>query len=200
MRHRGYSLSGEQPVAIAALGYDDPSGIYLGASAIGVAKDGGPDFLGAVGNVGYARRIAPGISLDIGVLRAEYSPARRYGPDYDYTELYLGGNWRNISARAHFSPDYYNSDRATLYLELDGTLELARNWHFNGHVGSLSYLDAPPPYLPRTEYDWRVGVTRQFGAFSLFAEASGRLKGDAYAIPGTNYEKSALVFGASHAF
>ena len=200
LRHRGYSLSGERPVAIASLGYDDASGAYVGGSAIGMVKDREPAFLGAVGNVGYARRVLPGLSLDVGVMRAEYQAAYRYGADYGYTEVYAGAALRNVSARVHFSPDYYGSDRSTVYVEVDGGIELARDWHLGAHVGSLTYLERPAGRVPRREYDWRLGLTRRLGGFDLFAEASGRLRGRAYRAGGRSYEKTALVFGLSRAF
>src|SRR5512139_2362603 len=40
LRDRGYSRSGERPVASVSVGYDDPSGFYLGAAVHGTVRGG----------------------------------------------------------------------------------------------------------------------------------------------------------------
>lgn len=203
-RVRGYSISDEEPAASLSVSYDSPSGAYVGGALIGTIYDGEPSVLGIQGNVGYAARIAPGLSLDAGVSKTQYFKAYGTPWDYDYTEVYLGLALPVASARLSYSPDYYGSGIDTLYAELDGGFEPAPDWLLSAHVGVLSHLGAPPPYLPDQVLDWRVGATRQLGRWGLHLDVSGRRQGRAsYALPaGLAPERTeeAVVFGLTRAF
>lgn len=200
LRDRGYSRSGERPVASLSLGYDDPSGFYLGASAHGTVREGEPALVGIQANAGYAIRLTSGLTLDAGLARSEYEAPLDGGRDYHYTEGYLGLATRNLSARVFYSPDYYWPDTPALYVQIDGGLEIAPSWRGSAHFGSLNYLDRPPSYVERHQFDWRLGLSRQLGDFGLHLDVSGRLKGGAYYLRGRKYEKTAVVVGISRAF
>jgi len=200
LRDRGYSRSGERPVASVSLGYDDPSGFYLGAAAHGTVREGEPALVGIQGSFGYAVRLSPGLSLDAGLARSEYQASFTGGRDYHYTEAYLGLTTRNFSARAFYSPDYYWPDMSTLYVQLDGGLEITPSWRANAHIGTLNYLDRPPSFVERHQFDWRFGLSRQLGDYGLHLDLSGRLKGGSYYVRGRKYEKAAVVVGISRAF
>ncbi|HYD24032.1 MAG TPA: TorF family putative porin [Croceibacterium sp.] len=182
-RLRGYSLSGERPVAAVSLSYDDPSGLYAGATALGMVRRGEPELLGVQANLGYATRVAPGVSLDGGVYRAEYAYGYGTSRNYHYTELYLGLATRRVTARLRYSPDYFYADTPTLYAEVEAGIEPAPNWFVSAHAGALTYLEKPPPYLPRRTYDWRVGASRQLGRLGIHLDLSGRIQDQAYASP-----------------
>ena len=177
-RVRGYSVSEGEPAASLSVTYDDPSGAYLGALAIGSIRDGDPDLLGIQGSAGYAIRLTPRLSLDGGVARTEYFNGYGTTRNYHYTEAYVGLALPNVAARLSYSPDYYRAETDTLYAEVDGGFEPAPDWFLSAHAGALTYLDAPPVYSPRTRYDWRIGASRQLGPYAIHLDVSGRIVGE----------------------
>lgn len=174
-RVRGFSISDEEPVVAVTLGYDDPSGLYAGATAVEAIREGEPHVVSLQGNIGYARRISSDVSLDVGLSRFEYFSSYGSGRDYHYTEAYVGIATRNLAARVRYSPDYITPGTETLYAEIDGGIEVAENWFISAHVGALQYLEERPGYLPQRRYDWRLGVTRRLGAFGVHLDLVGRL-------------------------
>lgn len=199
-RHRGYSLSAGEPVAVVDLGYDHSSGIYLNGSAIAVIDgDDGPALLGGQANIGYAARIGPGISADAGILRTEYTDRSSARRPYHYTEAYVGLAAHGLSSRVYYSPDYYRPGRSTLYFELETAMRPAPNWTLSGHVGALTYLSEPPRFANTSGYDWRVGVSRRWGAFDVHASVSGGGPRNDY-YRGSVRDRTALVGGVSLTF
>jgi uncharacterized protein (TIGR02001 family) len=184
-RVRGYSVSDGEPTASVSVSYDDPSGIYVGGLAIATLRDGDPALLGIQGSAGYAVRLTPRLSLDGGVARTEYFYGYGTARNYHYTEAYVGIALPHVAARLSYSPDYYRAGVDTLYAEVDAGFEPAPNWFLSAHAGVLTYLDAPPPYSPRTRYDWRVGASRQFGPYAVHLDVSGRIvaEPDGYRLP-----------------
>ena len=203
-RVRGYSVSDEQPSAALSISYDDPSGLYVGGSAIGTIRDGEPELLGIQGNAGYAMRIGPTLSLDAGVSKTQYFYGYGTSRDYDYTELYVGLALPVVSARLSYSPDYYRNNWETLYAEVEGGIEPAPGWFLSAHGGVLNYLGEPPPYSPKRIFDWRLGATRQIGPWGVHLDLSGRILGRAsYAAPGgigTGDDHEAVVLSLTRAF
>jgi uncharacterized protein (TIGR02001 family) len=195
-RVRGYSISDGDPAASLSLSYDHPSGVYVGATAVGSFHDGEPELAAFQANAGYALRLSPGVSLDAGVSRSEYYYALG-GRRLRYTELYLGVASPHLSARVNYSPDYYRADTPTLYAEVEGGIEPAADWLLSAHAGVFTYLDRPPYYLPRERYDWRIGATRRFGATGVHLTLSGRVQGTP-SLAATN--ATALVLGLTHGF
>jgi uncharacterized protein (TIGR02001 family) len=199
-RIRGHSISGGKPAATASLSYDDPSGFYASGTAIGaLTGDDHPDLLGLLANVGYARRVSSQFSLDAGVVRTQYFHDAATVGNAHYTEFYGGFILHGISAHAYLSPDYLSRHNSTAYGEVDALLKSFGPWHVNGHVGVLGYLSAPRYLQRRTQYDWRLGVSRQFGRFDLHAALSGGgPDGDFYRAQ--SHDKTAIVGGASWTF
>ena len=175
-RLRGYSVSDGNPAASVAVGYDDPSGIYLSGVASGTIRDGDPELLGLEANVGYATRVTPTLSLEGGLSRVQYFSGYGTSRNYDYTEVYVGLAIPSVAARVRYSPDYFRNDTPTLYVEVDAGIEPAPDWFLSAHVGALSYLDTPPFGLPERRYDWRLGASRLFGRYGVHLELSGRIQ------------------------
>lgn len=195
-RVRGYSISDGEPAASLSLSYDHPSGVYVGATAIGSFRDGEPELAGFQANAGYALRLSPQVSLDAGVSRSVYYYA--YGSrNLGYTELYFGVSAPHVSARVNYSPDYYRAGTSTLYAAVDGGIEPVTNWVLSAHAGIFSYLGTKPYFLPRERYDWRIGAARKFGATSLRLDLSGRVQGSP-ARQAT--DATALVLSLTHGF
>ncbi|MGE5720998.1 MAG: TorF family putative porin [Sphingomonadales bacterium] len=173
-RLRGFSLSDGRPVATAQIAYDHSSGLY--ASAEGIVEFGRdePFFLGVQGNIGYAKRLGPTLSMDLGLLRSQYRPSYYGGRAKHYTEAYAGLTFKQITGRIFLSPDYFRPGVTTLYGEIEGGLQPSPNWRLHAHLGTLIYLRTPDAgYYRDARYDWRVGASRQLGKFELHAALSG---------------------------
>jgi uncharacterized protein (TIGR02001 family) len=203
-RFRGYSLSGGEPAASVSLSYDHRSGAYANLTVIGaIDEDDDPALLGAIGNLGYARRVSPRVSVEAGVIRADYR--RRFGRGSSgFTEFYAGASTRGLSARIYFSPDYYRHNVSTLYGEVEGSISPGARFQLSGHVGVLAYVETPTwsPDRP-ARYDWRVTLSRPVGPFDLHASVSDAGPDARY----TGYygglrqrSRPAVVVGASWAF
>lgn len=200
-RLRGYSLSAGQPVATAQIGYDDASGVYLNLSATGEIGRDDPLFLGVQGNIGYARRLNPTLSIDGGITRSQYRSPDRASRPHNYTEIYLGLASGPFAARVYYSPDYDQSDLSALYAEVEATFRPATNWRVNGHLGSQVRLSTRAQYLAgrAAHYDWRLSVARELGSFDLHAALSGGGPGKDY-YSGSFHRKVALTAGAAWNF
>ena len=194
-RFRGYSLSAGHPVALLDLSYDDPSGLYAAASGSFVANDGVHP-LGLQLNGGYARRVAPGLTLDVGAIHSAYSHYGSRG-SASYTEVYAGATYKFLSGRVAYSPHYFGKGNRTIYAELDANVSPARKLRLNGHVGLLAPLDyREQGFRFRTQYDWRIGASREVGPLSLHVNLSGGGPDRDY-YRGHWRGRTALVLGAS---
>ena len=202
-RVRGFSISDERPVAAVTISYDDPSGLYAGATGVGAIRHGEPEIVSLQGNVGYARRVSPDVSLDAGLSRFEYFSSYGSARDYHYTEAYVGVATHNIAARVRYSPDYISPGTETIYVELDGGAEIAQNWWVSAHVGALQYLEEPPGDRPQRRYDWRLGLTRRIGAYGVHLDLLGRVARTTPLPPGASRpggSRTALVASLTRAF
>ncbi len=173
-RFRGYSISNHHPVAGIDLSYDDPSGAYLAASGSAVLKRGGVHPLALKLNAGYARRLTSGVTLDAGIVHSRYSHYWNGAAGHSYTELYAGGSWKDLSARFYVSPHYFETRSSTLYGELEGSLNLVGELRLNGHAGALVPLESSNGSQTNPVFDWKVGLSHQFGRLSAHASWSGR--------------------------
>jgi uncharacterized protein (TIGR02001 family) len=174
-RLRGYSLSHGRPAASARIGYDDASGLFAdGTAIVFLAPDDSLKWMGGIVALGYARRLRGGLSVDAGVLRAQFSPQSSLGRAGGYTELFAGLSGRTLAARLSYSPDYYRPGVATLYGRVEATVRPAPRWRLSGHVGALTRLSGTPAFpIARTQYDWRAGATHILGPLELDASLSG---------------------------
>jgi uncharacterized protein (TIGR02001 family) len=197
-RVRGYSLTGDQPAASAQLNYDLPAGLY--ANLAGIAEFGhGPRFLGVIAGAGYAKRLSPKLSFDVGLLRSQIGSAGADRRGFDYTEFYAGGYVGPVTGRLSYSPDYRAAGQSTLYSELEAGFEPRRDWHVSGHVGLLTYLNSSGIYRAGdTHRDWRINLQRRFGRFELHSGVSGGSPSSYY---GYRVHKNlALTVGTSFSF
>jgi uncharacterized protein (TIGR02001 family) len=196
-RFRGYSLSEGHPVGILDLSYDDVSGFYAAGSASAVIFSNGPRPLGLQLGGGYATRLSPSLSADLGVIHSRYSGYSSHGSANSYTEIYAGLTHGFLSARVAYSPHYFEHGARTIYGEVDANVGLARKLRLNGHFGLLAPIDYQyRGASSRTQYDWRVGVTREIGRASLHLVATGGGPGCDY-YRGRYHSRTALTFGAS---
>jgi len=198
-RFRGRTLSDGRPVVTADVGYDDQSGFYLGAAATAVVTGDDVGVLNVQGNIGFAKRVTPSLTLDVGVLRSQYTTRLRWRAVH-YTEFYAGLSSHGFSTRVYYSPDYLARDVGTLYGELDYAMSPADKWQLSAHAGKMVFVANRPPLAPRLgNYDWRVGVSRQLGRFTARATLVGGGPGQEY-YGGKLHKRVALVGGGSFAF
>ena len=195
-RFRGYSLSGEHPVASFDFAYDDRSGAYAGGAATVLLKGEYPEPLSLQVDAGYARRLGSGTTFDVGIAHANYGSYSRGRHGSSYTELYGGIARGRLSSRLSISPHYFATGQWTAYGEVNGNVSPASEWTLDGHVGMLVPLRTPAGLSARSGLDWSVGATRSIGRLSLHATWTDRTPGhDFYARrPGG---RNALVLGAS---
>lgn len=196
-RYRGYSLTGRNPALTANLSYDDASGLYLAASGTAVIDDG-PAIAAGQANIGYARRLKPGLSIEAGLLGSHFGARAPAGRAVQHAEAYVGLTWQPLSVRVFYAPDYLETGSATVYAELDAVVQPAEKWRVNGHLGALDYRTRPYAYASGAiQHDWRVTVARELGAIELRAAVSGAGPGlDPY----SHGRRTAVVFAASWAY
>jgi uncharacterized protein (TIGR02001 family) len=200
-RLRGYSISGERPVASLNLSYDLPCGIYANGAVIGTLdRHDHAQLLGAIGNVGYARKIANDLSLDAGITRTQYYHyvASAHG-DAHYTEFYLGVLTSGLSSHLYLSPDYLRTGVTSIYGEIDGAPRPIHGWRLSAHIGVLGYLATPALLRRRTQYDWRAGIAHKLGPFDVHAAITGGSPGPDYYY-GQAHSRTAFVGGVSWIF
>lgn len=197
-RFRGHSLSDDRPVVDLAASYDDASGAYLGASAIGVATaHSGARILGFQEYAGYARRLNPGLTADVGVTHSNYTEYYAGHSDTQYSEVYAGLITRYFSTRLYYSPRYFGYPVRTLYGEVEGVIRPARDWRLTGHFGLLSPVNGPG--RQRTHYDWRIGLAHGFEGLDLQLAVTG-FGPDADRDGADTRRREAVVFGVTRAF
>ncbi len=200
-RVRGYSVSGGKPAASLSLSFDDPGGIYANASGtVGPTRDHGLALLGAIGNIGYARRIAGQFSLDGGISYTRFPHLGGGNRNVGYTEIYLGTSSHSFATHLYYSPDYFRRGTHTLYGEVDGTITPIKRFRLNGHIGLTGYVARPvATTAPATRYDWGVTLARRLGPMDVHAGVSGGGPGRDY-YGGQMRNRTAFVAGASWTF
>lgn len=173
-RVRGLSYSDERPTLSLSLAYDHASGLYGGASAIGVdTRHNGLEALGYVVYAGYARRFGSDRSWDVGVSNSSISIYldRRYTANY--TELYAGASIKSVTVHLYYSPRYIGENAPTLYLDADASYHPARRWRLYGHAGVLTPLTAGDSHSTgRTRTDFSLGAAREFRPFEVHLQWS----------------------------
>ena len=154
---RGVSLSDKKPAAQLSVAYDQTTGWYAGAfaSTVDLASQSRRD-LQLLSYVGYARRVRPGLSWEVGAAYSAFSGTR----GYDYPEVFWGVASDNISARIYYAPDYFGQGSSTLYAEVNGARTLGDRLHLLGHLGVLrrNDLGAAADGSGRDRFDARAGI------------------------------------------
>jgi len=166
-RFRGYSLSAGHPAGFIDLSYDDAGGFYAALSVSAVADPEGPQPLGIQLNGGYAKQLPGEITLDTGIVHSEYARYSTRGRTNSYTEVYAGVSHKALSGRIFLSPHYFRANAWTLYGEVDGNFRLTSKLRATAHLGMLLPLHRPAGIYLRSEWDWRLGLTRKLGPMSL---------------------------------
>jgi uncharacterized protein (TIGR02001 family) len=165
-RYRGISLSRGDPALQASAAYDDASGLYGGVFASNVEFAISPhrELQGLVYG-GYARRLAPDLSAELGASYAAFT-----GPgSYDYAEAYAGIAAEPLSARLYYAPRYFGRDSGAWYAELNAAQQLADRVRLLAHVGVLINPGGDSTYgsAERHVVDGRAGIAIALGPFTF---------------------------------
>jgi uncharacterized protein (TIGR02001 family) len=164
-RYRGVSLSHNDPAAQATLVYDDPQGLYAGAFASTV-RIGNPtsNEVQGIFFAGYARSTPSGATFEAGVVYSGFTGASSYA----YPELLVGAAYEKISARLHYSPNYYGRGSDAVYGEIDAAHRLLEHMQLVAHVGVL-WTNARNIYGEAVDsiVDGRVGAAFDFDRFNV---------------------------------
>lgn len=197
-RLRGISLSAGHPVGEISLSYDDPGGFYgtLSGSVV-VSSEYGLRPLGLQEDIGYAKRLGDGPTIDVGLLNANYSRYTGYARSSGYTEVYAGLVGKVLSSHVYVSPNYFHSGAWAAYGEVEAGIQPMRKLRLTAHVGSLVSLDST--YASRVQYDWQISATREVGPLSLHATFSDGGPGRDFYEDGW-HRRRALVVGATCVF
>lgn len=197
LRLRGYSLSDGRPVGILDLSYDAPTGLYGAVSgSIVSSRDEGLKPLGVIVNGGYATRIGPRTSLDLGITHSSYSKYSDRAASLSYTDVYAGISGKLVSARLNLSPDYVKGGSA--YGELNGNWPLGRNFSLTAHAGLVvPFRKVHPGYSYSEDVDWRLGVARIIGPVSIQAAWSAVHPGHG-AYRDRGHKRDALIVGLTY--
>lgn len=192
---RGVSLSNGSPVLQAGADWDAVNGAYAGlhaSSGLAFADRAGISEFDAY--AGLARRLAAGVSVDVGAIRHQF----RGAAPYSYNELVAGVGFDRSNARLSWSPAYYGEGGHTLYLETNGFRPLGERLKLLGHLGWLHGL-AGAALRQRDRLDARLAVSLDQGDVNyqlawLARHALGPGAPDSLPRP------RALAFSASRAF
>jgi uncharacterized protein (TIGR02001 family) len=165
-RYRGVSLSDEKPAAQASVAYDHSSGWYAGAfgSTVDLAGQSRSE-LQLLSYAGYAWRVRPGLSWDVGA--SYYSFTGDGG--YNYPEMYFGFASGNLSGRIYYADNYFRQGARALYAELNASRPFIYRLHLLGHVGVLR-LDSRSAWSDgsaRYRFDVRAGIGVDLDQLSL---------------------------------
>ncbi len=154
-RYRGISQTRLQPSLQGGVDYAAPAGVYAGAwaSTIRWVRDAGGEASAELDVYGgYKAEVAPGLTLDVGLLQYVY-PGNRLQPSANTLEAYAGLSFGPVTARYSHSttPLFGFSDsRGSSYLDLSASLDLGDGFTLTPHVGhqtvrrnaAASYTDA----------------------------------------------------------
>jgi len=197
-RFRGVSVSDGRPVAAFDLSYDASSGIYGSVTGTLVAaRDEGPRLLSGVFNGGYATRLRPNLTADVGVMHSRYSHYSGLSYGRNFTEAYAGVAGKIFGGRISVSPNYIGIARWTARGEMDVHVDLSRNTALEGEAGLLVPL-GKGAYGARldSQLDARVGLAQRAGPVTFHAAVSCQSGSDEiYGAHG--HHRVALVLGVS---
>ncbi len=199
-RYRGVTISDARPAVSLDLAYDTAVGVYAGASMIAAnAPEVGPRVAGALADVGYARRVGGGFTLDAGINHASFFRYGYGGGSTDTTEAYAGVIRGPLRVYAYYAPHYFAPGLKTLYLSIDGAVHPAKRLRLFGHIGVLDPISAPIAAEGEVRYDARAGVAAEFRGGEVQLAWTTRT-GGAIGPPGAPPRRDALLLGASWFF
>lgn len=200
-RYRGVSLSDRRPVANLDIAADFANGVYLGVSALGVfTAHSGFRALGLQEYAGYARRVGPELTADVGLTNANYTEAYAGGEAARDQEVYLGLSGHGVTGRVFYAPNYFGHGYSTVYGELSGVVRPRPNWRLTGHVGVLSRTGGAEDRGDRPRIDWRLAVAREIKALTLEGAVVGATRNSNEQDRDRSHQDTTVAVSVSWAF
>jgi uncharacterized protein (TIGR02001 family) len=203
-RVRGISQTRLKPALQAGVDYADPSGFYVGAFASNIKwiKDlGGKASIEVDIYGGYKGEIAKDVSLDVGVIRYQYSN-NNLTPDANTNEVYVGMGYGVFSAKYSHSISTFLGfldSKNSNYLEVNANPEIAKQTTLVLHAGHQNVRGGSDASYS----DYALGLAYDLDGFILSATALGT---NAQRIPYTSpignrfIAKNGLVLGVKKTF
>lgn len=200
-RYRGISQSRLKPALQGGADYADPSGFYVGTwgSTIKWVKDGGGD-----GNVeldvygGYKKEVAPGLTLDVGLLQYVY-PSNRLNPSANTLEGYgaLSFGPATLKVSRSFTNLFGFADsKGSMYYDLSASFDLGDGWSVAPHIGRQTVH-----HLSAASYtDASLTLNKALGALTLSAGLVDAKTGVYVGPGGKDLGARRLVVGAKYTF
>jgi uncharacterized protein (TIGR02001 family) len=139
-RYRGISQTRLKPAVQGGLDYALPAGFYVGAwaSTIKWIKDAGGDADAEVDVYGgYKTEVAPGLTLDVGLLQYVY-PGHKLGISPDTLELYGALSFGPVTAKySHGITNLFGfaDSKDSSYLDVSASLEIGAGLTLAPHIG-----------------------------------------------------------------
>ena len=201
LRFRGRSLSDGLPVATLGVETRLDDVAYFGVSAAGtVSRSGEAGLLVGQSYVGYAQRIAPQTSIDLGIIATHYTSLYSGRRADTQVEVYGGVIRGAASAYIRYSPSYFGSGTPVVYGQLAVTKQIAPRWRLNGSAG-LVIQTAGTTGLGgrRSRYDIGLGISRDLGRATVSLNWTLGGPDDSY-YSGPWRGRSAIAVGLSAAF
>jgi uncharacterized protein (TIGR02001 family) len=199
-RFRGISLSDGHAEPQLQLGYDHPRGWYTGAFASGTdLRNESSTALQVVAYGGYARRhAASGTGWDVGITHSLWPSAARY----NYLEAYAALTAENASIKLSYSPTYFGSDAATLYVEANGGVPVRQwlqlQWHA-GYLHPMTDIAYSSQYVQRG-VDLLLGIAAVMDAWSMQIAWTGKRRHSDTYEPGGSPLSHGWIFSARATF
>lgn len=153
---RGISQTTENPAIQGGFDYAHDSGFYAGVWASNVRSDWYAGSIEMDGYFGYGGSIGD-FGYDVGYLRYQYPDQ----DDQNTNEFHIGASYKWLTAKIHYSPDYFNADKA-FYYEAGAEIPLPAEITLGLHVGKTDYRDIDADYV-----DYKVSLAKEFGGFDF---------------------------------
>lgn len=208
--YRGISQTREKPAIQGGFDYAHASGFYAGVWGSNISWLEDADTSGAIDSSsveidlygGYKGKINDDFSYDVGFLRYQYPGDYAAGINSPNTnELYIAGTWKMLTLKYSYALSdlfgYIESD-GSQYLDLSANFDLGAGFSLGAHVGRQDIKNNS--YYEYT--DWKLGITKDFGAglsvTGAYIDTNG--KADAYTVKGDDIADSRFVLSVTKTF
>ncbi len=202
-RYRGISQTRLKPALQGGVDFSHSSGFYLGAwaSTIKWIKDGGGDSKVEIDLYGgYKTEVAPGLTLDVGLLTYNY-PSNKLAVSANTREVYGALSYGPVTAKySHAATNLFGfaDSKKSGYFDLTATFDLGDGLILTPHVGYQKVKGAGNDPFSYTDYS--LSLAKDYAGFTFGAAIVGT-DTDNYVGPnGKNLGKDSLVLSIKKVF
>ncbi|MEO3690592.1 TorF family putative porin [Roseateles paludis] len=201
-RYRGIAQSRLKPALQGGADYAAANGFYIGtwASTIKWVKDGGGD-----GNLevdvygGYKTEVAPGVTVDVGLLQYLY-PSNKLNPSANTLEVYGAVTFGVVTAKySHSTSNLFGfaDSKGSGYLDVTATFDLGNGLSLAPHIGHQTVKhNSAVSYT-----DYSITLAKDFSGLVLSGALVGTdAKKGAYVGAGKDLAKTTFVVGLKKTF